>query len=74
MKAILSAAALLVAISVPALAEEATSTMSPAPAAAVVPAATEPATGATPAVLEGAGPSKASMGGCGSKETVYLTN
>jgi uncharacterized low-complexity protein len=81
MKSILSAAALLVAIASPALAEESTGTQSqPAPAVVeIVPAATatEPALSeAQPAAVEGETQSKAAMGGhgCGSKKTVYLTN
>ena len=81
MKSILSAAALLVAIAFPALAEEATGTQTqPAPAVVeIVPAATatEPAMSeAQPAAVEGAAQSKAAMGGhgCGAKKAVYLTN
>jgi opacity protein-like surface antigen len=79
MKSILSAAALLVAIASPALAEEATGTQpQPAPAVVeIVPAATEPSVSeAQPAAVEGETQSKAAMGGhgCGSKKTVYLTN
>lgn len=78
MKSILSAAALLVAIAAPALAEEAT-TGQPAPATVeIVPAATQPNMSEAPAAT-GEAQSKAAskaMGGhgCGSKTTVYLTN
>ena len=79
MKPILSAAALLVALSAPVLAEEATEAATPsAPAVVdVVPAATEPPMSEIPAAVEGESQSKAAMGGhnCGSKKTtVYLTN
>jgi len=79
MKSILSAAALLVAIASPALAEEATGTTAqPAPAVVeIVPSATQPSLSEAPATtLEGETQSKASMDGhgCGSKKTVYLTN
>lgn len=79
MKAILSAAALLVAAAFPAFAEEAAGTQTqPAPTVVeIVPAATEPATSeAQPAAVDGETQSKAAMGGhgCGSKNTVYLTN
>ncbi len=79
MKSILSAAALLVAIAAPALAEEATGAQTqPAPAVVeIVPTATAPATTEVqPAAVEGESQSKAAMGGhgCGAKKTVYLTN
>jgi hypothetical protein len=79
MKSVLSAAALLVALAFPALAEEATGTQTqPAPAVVeIVPTATEPAMSEIePAAVEGETQSKAAMGGhgCGSRKTVYLTN
>jgi hypothetical protein len=77
MKAILSAAALLAVIASPALAEEAmVTTAQPAPAVVeIVPTATQPSVTEAPAALvEGEDQSKAAMGGCGSKKTVYLTN
>jgi hypothetical protein len=82
MKSILSAAALLVAIAAPAVAGEATATQPQAAPAVVeiVPTATDPAMTVAPAAaVEGEAQSKApkaAMGGfgCGSKQTVYLTN
>ena len=81
MKSILSAAALLVAIAAPAVAGEVIATQPQAAPAVVeiVPTATDPAMSVAPAAVEGEAQSKApkaAMGGhgCGSKQTVYLTN
>ena len=79
MKSILSAAALLVALAAPALAEEAMGTQTqPTPAVVdIVPAVTEPSVSEVqPAAVDGEAQSEAAMGGdgCGSKKTVYLTN
>jgi hypothetical protein len=81
MKSILSAAALLVAIAAPAVAGEVTTQPQAAPAVVeIVPTATDPAMSVAPAAaVEGEAQSKApkaAMGGhgCGSKQTVYLTN
>ena len=78
MKSILSAAALLVAIAAPAIAEEATGTQTqPAPAVVeIVPAAANPMSEVPTAAVEGEAQSKAAMGGhgCGAKKAVYLTN
>ena len=80
MKSILSAAALLVAITAPALAEEATAPASePTPLVVILPTATTPASAMTEAPAAATGEeaqSKAAMGGhgCGAKKAVYLTN
>jgi hypothetical protein len=77
MKSILSAAALLVTIAAPAIAEEATGTQTqPAPALVeILPAAT-PLSEAPAAAIEGEAQSRAVMcgHGCGARTTVYLTN
>ena len=80
MKSILSAAALLAAIASPALAEEAVTAQPGAELPVVqeiVPAATTPALSEAQPATEAANPSEAAgMGGhgCGSRQTVYLTN
>lgn len=80
MKSILSAAALLAVISSPVLAEEAATAQpkaEPAVVQEIVPAATEPAMSEVQPATEAASQSKAASGmghGCGSKQTVYLTN
>jgi hypothetical protein len=79
MKTILSAAALLVAVSGPVLADEAKAPQAePAPLVVILPTATAPAPAMTeaPAAAGEEAQSKAAMGGhgCGAKKAVYLTN
>lgn len=79
MKSILSAAALLVAITAPAIAEETTAPQAePAPLVVILPTATTPAPAMTeaPSATGEEAQSKAAMGGhgCGAKKAVYLTN
>jgi opacity protein-like surface antigen len=81
MKSILSAAALLAVIASPALAEEAVTAQpkaEPAVMQEIVPAATQPSMSEAQPTTEAAPQSKAMSGmgghGCGSKQTVYLTN
>lgn len=79
MKSFLTAAAFALMLASPALAEDGTGTETlSAPAVLeIVPAATEPAAGETPAAAaEDAAQSMPAMGGhgCGSRKTVYLTN
>ena len=74
MKLFLSAAGLLAMIAAPALAEEA---VAPAPQASevVVPAVAAPAMSEAQPMAGEEGAAAASKGhGCGSKQTVYLTN
>lgn len=80
MKSILSAAALLAVMSAPVLAEEAVTAqpkVEPAVVQEIVPAATDPVMSEAQPATEAAPQSKAASGmghGCGSKQTVYLTN
>lgn len=76
MKLFLSAAGLLAMIAAPALAEEAVAPV-PAPQASevVVPAVAAPAMSEAQPMAGEEGAAAASKGhGCGSKQTVYLTN
>jgi ABC-type sugar transport system substrate-binding protein len=77
MKPILSAAALLAALSMPAFADEAATASEIRTTGVIVPAVAEPPMSEGPAAAADKDlphSTAKKSGGCGSKETVYLTN